>query len=213
MKNLKYLVLGLMIVLSSCGEQQSSLSGYRGGDIDNSANGNRGQNNNGKIILRDVPYKLQGNNRIAPGQTCANTSAAMLLSYKRGFSISPDALTNKYTRKKAQSPTGLADLFRAEGFRANGTYEGSRSQLRKLLDRGIPVVTYIWASNGGHVITVTGYDKDGFYINDPAGLWKGGYKSGNYDSSDRRPHKHYSHQKLANNIMGRDGDVWLAWIE
>lgn len=138
-----------------------------------------------------VPYFYQYDNVYSPSATCQNTSIAMVLQYL-GVSVTPDEITARYGKDRAQSPEGLAELFNIYADNAQTakriymTRSGTLQGLREELDRGEPVIIHGFFTGYGHVLVVTGYDANGYYVNDPAGSWsevfKGGY-NGPRDSS------------------------------
>ena len=103
---------------------------------------------------------------------------------KYGWSGMPDDITRIYGRFTAQSPGGLANVFNLMAsdaglsVRATAVTNGSLSQLRAELAAGRPVIIHGYFTSG-HVIVVTGFDSNGYYVNDPAGRWnevfRGGY--------------------------------------
>ena len=64
--------------------------------------------------------------------------------------------------------------------RATPVTNGRLSELRAELSAGRPVIIHGYFT-AGHVIVVTGFDSNGYYVNDPAGRWNevfmGGYPS------------------------------------
>jgi len=52
------------------------------------------------------------------------------------------------------------------------------ADIRALLDQGKPVIIHGYFTGFGHVLVVTGYDSQGYYVNDPAGVWPGVFKGG-----------------------------------
>lgn len=135
----------------------------------------------------DVPYFYQYNNSLSPGSSCQNTSIAMVLSFL-GASVTPDQITSRFGKDRAQSVSGLNQVFNqlASEFgvrRINSTSNGSFADLRAALDQGSPVIIHGYFTSYGHVIVVTGYDGSGYYVNDPAGAWSQRFKGGYGGSS------------------------------
>jgi len=141
------------------------------------------QNVNSNSFL-DVPYFYQYNNLYYPSATCQNTSIAMVLKNYGWLGI-PDNITSTYGKNYTQSPAGLADVFNTlsnqKGLSkkivpiTNGTLPG----LKQELDKGHPVIIHGYFTRAGHVVVVVGYDANGYWVNDPAGVWvqtfMGGY--------------------------------------
>ena len=135
----------------------------------------------------DVPYFYQYSNYYYPGQSCQNTSIAMVLAHV-GWSGHPDDITEVWGKDYAQTPQGLANVFNETAY-ASGISErltpvtnGTLSELRAELDAGRPTIVHGYFTAYGHVLVVTGYDESGYYVNDPAGKWsqyfQGGYPYG-----------------------------------
>jgi uncharacterized protein YvpB len=137
--------------------------------------------------LPEVPYFYQYDNGLYPGASCQNTSIAMVLAYL-GWSGKPDDITREFGKNYAQSPAGLADVFNryvsrsSLGMNIEPTTTGSLSGLRAALDRGHPAIIHGYFTRSGHVVVVLGYDDQGYYVHDPAGMWSqtfmGGYSGG-----------------------------------
>jgi hypothetical protein len=142
-----------------------------------------------KSIVNRVPYFNQYDNRINPGGSCQNTSIAMALGLY-GVNVQPDTISGRYGTSFAQSPEGVASVFNTYASEAGISQriqshrDGSFAAMKKLLDQGKPVIVHGYFTGYGHVVVVTGYDENGYYVNDPAGVWserwKGGYQ-GSYN--------------------------------
>jgi len=131
----------------------------------------------------NVPYYYQFHNQYAPSSSCQNTSVAMLLNFV-GVNVTPDDITRRFGKDLAQSVGGLKQVFntyaREYGARQlSSTSQGSFGALKAALDSGSPVIIHGMFTAAGHVVVVTGYTSDGYYVNDPAGAWSerfmGGY--------------------------------------
>ncbi|MFN9660434.1 MAG: glycoside hydrolase family protein [Cyanobacteriota bacterium] len=135
-----------------------------------------------------VPYcdQLQ----MADGQgwrECFSASASMLAMY---WGKEPNE--NVYDGVRARfgdstSSEAQLDALRSLGLRADFRTDGSADMLQREIDAGRPVAVG-WLcdgpvsapSGGGHWIVIIGYDKTGFFVNDPYGncdLLNGGYLS------------------------------------
>lgn len=134
-------------------------------------------------LIKDVPYFYQYYNSYHPSATCQNTSVAMVLGYY-GWTGNPDDITRTWGRKKAQSPSGLAELFNHYaqennlGVRMRAHYDLNISHMRSLLKSGKPVILHNEFTSYGHLVTLVGFDGDYYYVNDPAGRWNQRYKGG-----------------------------------
>ena len=131
----------------------------------------------------NVPYYYQFHNQYSPSSSCQNTSVAMLLNFV-GVHVTPDDITRRFGKDLAQSVGGLKQVFntyaREHGVRQlSSTSQGRFEALKAALDNGSPVIIHGMFTAAGHVVVVTGYTQDGYYVNDPAGAWSerfmGGY--------------------------------------
>ncbi len=163
-----------------------------------------------------TPYFYQYANARAPYATCQNTSIAMVLA-QYGWRGRPDDITAEFGRSRAQSPAGLASVFNTLASRAGlaarlePTVSGTLAGLRAELDAGAPVIVHGYLTSFGHVVVVTGYDRHGYYVNDPAGRWnerfRGGYPYG-YDAGVGRG-IHYPWAAFEAAIATSDGAAHL----
>ena len=158
----------------------------------------------------EAPYYYQYHNRNEPGSTCGITSGAMLMGHY-GSRLSPDDLYRRYGKHQGQSPIGLATIYRRELGYGTGTYTGSRSQIRRHIDAGRPVVIHGNFTGSGHVVLIVGYDDTGWILHDPAGRWAGCYRCG-YPSrtSTNGRFVHYSYGSMSASVMGAEGSVWMS---
>ncbi len=156
------------------------------------------------------PYYYQYHNRYEPGATCGLTSGAMLLGF-HGSSLRPDDLYRRYGKRLGQSPVGLATIYRRELGYGIGTYAGSRSQIRRHIDAGRPVVIHGNFTGSGHIVLIVGYDDTGWILHDPAGRWAGCYRCGYPGrTSTNGRYVHYSYGSMSASMIGPDGDIWMS---
>ncbi len=131
----------------------------------------------------DVPYFYQYANRDSPEASCQNTSVAMVLKHF-GVDITPDQITATFGKDKAQNPHGLAEVFNHFASKAGiperlePTTVGSLEDFRSAVKGDDPVIVHGWFTGQGHVVVATDYDGSSYTVNDPAGRWSGGWKSG-----------------------------------
>ena len=136
-------------------------------------------------LALDVPYFYQYSNYYSPRASCQNTSIAMVLKYL-GLDIVPDDITERFGKDYAQTPNGLAEIFNrylnenGMNYRLTPHTQGSIQGLKEALDQGFPVIIHGYFTRSGHVVVVTGYDANGYYVNDPAGRWDQEFKGGYY---------------------------------
>ena len=138
----------------------------------------------GSAGAEDVPYYYQYGNSRHPSASCQNTALAMVLSYY-GAVVTPDQITDRFGKDKAQSPAGLAEIFNHYASEAGipermeATTQGSLEELRTLAAGPDPVIVHGYFTGGGHVVAVTDYDGSSYTVSDPAGTWSqthgGGY--------------------------------------
>jgi uncharacterized protein YvpB len=152
----------------------------------------------------DVPYFYQYDNRYEPGSTCGVTSTAMALNWWLPGHTTPDELYQAYGKSQAQSPSGIAAIYRAEGLSAASTTTGTRAEIRAHLDAGRPVVVHGWWTSAGHIAVIVGYDDADWIVNDPAGDWYTCYGCGEAD------HVRYPLGGAWDAEMSVDGDVWFS---
>lgn len=139
----------------------------------------------------NVAYFYQYANGLHPGASCQNTSIAMVLK-TLGWSGTPDDITARYGKNRAQSPGGLASVFNELASEAGLSARliphtsGSVEAFRTLLNAGKPTIVHGYMTGYGHVVVATKYTGSHYVVNDPAGRWsqswKGGYPYG-YDAS------------------------------
>lgn len=153
-----------------------------------------------------VPYLSQHQNSHNPGGSCNVTCIAMVLQFY-GTHVLPDVLYQWLIRKNLSRHSGydLAYCFNNHTTLAvdRFTQSGSLAGIRANLDKGHPVIIHGYFTTFGHIIVVTGYDKHGFWVNDPNGEWfSTGYRT---DLSGEG--LHYSN-KLIYDTCAYDGNLW-----
>lgn len=169
-------------------------------------------------VQLQMGYLNQRDNFFNPNGSCNVTCMAMVLKYL--------GVKQKYPGHYAQfedelyeemdlqgwirhDPVDLAILMESYGvkpqFTKFGSIEGARSAIRE----GSPVVIHGYFTSFGHIITLKGFDEDGFRVYDPFGEWH----DWGYDRNDSsNPHKgrdlHYSY-KLIEETCLPDGNLWM----
>ena len=164
----------------------------------------------GGNLASKLPYFFQYNNSYSPGASCQNTSMAMVLKYY-GWNGTPDTITARFGKNRAQSPAGLASIFNqlatemGSSRRLRAHTNGRVSDVRALLSQGKPVIVHGYFTGSGHVIVLTGYSGSHYTANDPAGRWnqsfKGGYSGGSTSGRAIR----YSAAALEKAIVSTNG--------
>jgi hypothetical protein len=169
-----------------------------------------------------VPYINQYvSATVNPSGSCGNTSVSMVLRFN-GLSASPDGIRAAYDgdgdcgdSKPWQCPEGLARIQRNEGLFAHFTRSGTRDLIKQQIDAGRPAIIHGFLTSVGHIITITGYDdaKKEWMVNDPAGIWCGGFGAG-YDSCGGAGKTaagiRYKYSALSDDIIGADGEIWIS---
>jgi hypothetical protein len=128
----------------------------------------------------EIPYFSQRDNYTQAHRTCYSSSVAMLLAHK-GLVTSDDEYLEQVVNHPGDTTDSWThiDLCRnLYGQKPVDLYDMSQSQLRDLLDAGIPVAIgilhkgYPSSPTGGHRLVVKGYHTDGltlYDVNDPYG--------------------------------------------
>ena len=172
----------------------------------------------------NVPYECQNDNGTGlGGATCQITSAAMVLRYwgAKGHGSGQNTFARNVLARYgdyhfAQSPAGVAQLFRDYGLFAKSTEQGTIAEMRAHLDAGRPLVVNGFFTHG-HVVAFIGYDDTGFFVNDPNGEWQGiPYVSGSQSypgsecpgTSGRGVHIPYRLLHSTNVICTEPGPCW-----
>ena len=159
--------------------------------------------------LSATPYRYQYDNANEPSATCGLTSAAMVLG-SFGFTVSPDQLYARFGLAQGQSPGGLAEVYRAYGLNAASSYAGTFDDLRRHIDAGRPVVVHGDFTASGHIVVVIGYDRDGFIVHDPSGLWSGALRGG-YPARTATNGRAVRYSLAAlDRVIGPSGNIWLS---
>ena len=103
-------------------------------------------------------------------------------------------------------PGDLAQMAKVYGLRDELTLNGSFYNLRKAIAEGRPCIIHGYFTSFGHIIVVRGYDRSGFFVNDPFGEWM----SDGYREDLSGENLHYS-----NNLIRRtstpEGNNYL-WL-
>ena len=124
-----------------------------------------------------------------------------------GSGRTPDDLYVAYGKEQGQSPEGLAELYRWEGYASAFGRTGTRRQMKEKLDDGHAVVTHGFWTYSGHIVVLVDYDDAGWLVHDPAGDWYTGYGTGPGEMV------HYPFESAWDDALSVDGDIWwsVAW--
>jgi hypothetical protein len=128
--------------------------------------------------LLNVPHKSQLDNELNPRGACNVTCFAMVMKYfglRGDWSVGQleDELYNYMERVglSRHEPAALAKMAKVYGLKDDLTLQGSLFDLRKAIAEGRPCIIHGYFTRFGHIIVVRGYDRSGFFVNDPFGEW------------------------------------------
>ncbi len=149
----------------------------------------------------NVPYHSQLNNAENPRGACNVTCFAMVMNYfkikRKTNAVQFEDELYRYMINNGLSrhePEDLAKMSEVYGLRNDLTLRGSQADIRRSIAEGKPCIIHGYFTSFGHIITIIGYDRNGFIVHDPFGEWTAnGYIEGPY--GDRL---HYS-----NNLIQR----------
>ena len=109
---------------------------------------------------------------------------------------------------------GLVSMARIYGLDGIYRQDGTRELIQNYIARGLPVLLQGWFSTEGHFIVLTGYDETGWWVNDPAGAWKGCTTCGYMHEATRGRQIHYSYEAVEQvaTELGRPNSYWITVI-
>jgi len=126
----------------------------------------------------NVPYLSQLDNAENPGGACNVTSFAMVMRYlqirQKTNAVQFEDELYRYmeqNRLSRHDPEDLARMANAYGVRDDFTTQGRLSDIRKAIAEGRPCILHGYFTSFGHIIVICGYDRTGFFVNDPYGEW------------------------------------------
>jgi len=162
----------------------------------------------------NVPYFSQRDNPRFYWSTCNVTSIAMVMYYygvrpKWGGQLEDELLQWCFNYGGTGSQTDhnvLSALIRAYGFKSSFSTTRYWSDLKTELINRRPVVIGVDTTPSGHILTVIGYNNQGYIVNDPWGDAYTGYSN----TEGRRIIYSYGYM---NQVAGPDGSVWAHFIE
>ncbi|MDX2096490.1 MAG: C39 family peptidase [Leptolyngbyaceae cyanobacterium bins.59] len=167
-----------------------------------------------KQIELNVPYFSQRDNPRLSWATCNVTSIAMVLAYygirsRGGGQLEDEMLQwclNKYGEGSQTDNAVLSALIKAYGFKTSFTTTRRWVEVKTELMNGRPVVLGGYFTHGGHIITLVGYNAQGFIVNDPWGDALSGYTN----TEGRKLLYPYNYM---DRVAGPDRGVWAHFIE
>ena len=161
----------------------------------------------------NVPYHSQLNNADNPRGACNVTCFAMVMNYfkipRKTNAVQFEDELYRYMENKGLSrhePQTLSKMAEAYGLRNELTLRGSATDIRRAIAEGKPCIIHGYFTSFGHIVTIIGYDKSGFIVNDPFGEWTAdGYIEGPYGGG-----LHYSNNLIQGTCSPEGPDyMWI----
>ena len=167
-----------------------------------------------KQVELNVPYFSQRDNPRFYWSTCNVTSIAMVLYYygerPRGSGQLEDEMLqwvlSNYGAGAQTQHNVLLEMTRDYGYSATFTTTRRYEELFDRLNRGEPFVLPGDFTDFGHIVTVIGYNNEGFIVNDPWGNALTGYT----DTEGERLLYDYDY---IDEVCGPDGYIWAHFID
>jgi uncharacterized protein YvpB len=164
-------------------------------------------------IELNVPYFSQRDNPRFYWSTCNVTSVAMVFYYygvrsSWGGQLEDELLQwcfNNYGQGSETEHAVLSQLIRAYGFNTSFSTTRRWSEVKNELINKRPVVLAGDYTATGHVLTVIGYNSQGWIVNDPWGDAYTGYSN----TEGRKLLYSYGY---TDQMSGPDGNVWAHFI-
>lgn len=161
----------------------------------------------------NVPYFSQRDNPRFDWSTCNVTAIAMVLYYygvrsKWGGQLEDELLQWCFDYAGQGSQTDhnvLSALIKAYGFKTSFSATRKWADLRSELLNRRPVVLAGDFTASGHIITLIGYNSEGYIVQDPWGDALTGYR----DTEGRKLMYPYNYM---NQVAGPDGNIWAHFI-
>ncbi|MEG3858311.1 C39 family peptidase [Microcoleus sp. herbarium12] len=161
----------------------------------------------------NVPYFSQRDNPRFDWSTCNVTAIAMVLYYygvrsKYGGQLEDELLQWCFDYAGQGSQTDhnvLSALIQAYGFKTSFSATRKWADVRSQLLNRRPIVLAGDFTAAGHIITLIGYNSDGYIVQDPWGDALTGYS----DTEGRKLMYPYGY---INQVAGPDGNVWAHFI-
>ncbi|MCC3588477.1 C39 family peptidase [Microcoleus sp. PH2017_30_WIL_O_A] len=161
----------------------------------------------------NVPYFSQRDNPRFDWSTCNVTAIAMVLYYygvrsKYGGQLEDELLQWCFDYAGQGSQTDhnvLSALIKAYGFKTSFSATRKWADVRSELLNRRPIVLAGDFTAAGHIITLIGYNSEGYIVQDPWGDALTGYR----DTEGRKLMYPYGY---INQVAGPDGNVWAHFI-
>ena len=173
-------------------------------------------------VKLSVPYKSQRDNHNYPDGTCNVTALAMCIAFlKPTLKPASGQLEDELYRYAIdnglnyQDAYDMAKIVEVYGLRDRFETHASIREIKEWLAAGNPAVTHGYFTPSGHIITLVGYDENGFIVHDPFGEWfAGGYdKNVPGGNNQKGMYQHYSYKMIMNNcFVPSDQSFWVHFI-
>ncbi len=154
-----------------------------------------------------VPHLSQLNNQLNPLGSCNVTCLAMVLRYYGETDVTPDRLYRWMVTRSLSRHSGydLAYTFNQFAKKATDNFSTTSDleSIRVDIDNGNPSIIHGYFTIFGHIVVVTGYDAEGFFVNDPYGEW---FRTG-YRNDLTGKGLHYSNDLIVKPCY-YDGSLW-----
>ncbi|PSB16890.1 peptidoglycan-binding protein [Phormidesmis priestleyi ULC007] len=171
-------------------------------------------------VRLDVKHLDQLDNRFAPTTTCNVTCCAMILQFhgikqrKQGASFEDELyLWIESQGLDRYNHTHLVKLLQEYGLENEFVTTATWKEIKRHLASGNPVICPGDYTPSGHIIVLSGYNSEGFIVQDPNGeiFWSPGNDPFYEHNSAAEPHRGanltYSYD-LMNTLAGPNGRVW-----
>ncbi|MGB3403177.1 MAG: C39 family peptidase [Microcoleaceae cyanobacterium] len=162
----------------------------------------------------NIPYFSQRDNPRYSWSTCNVTSIAMALFYhglrsRMGGQLEDELLQWCFNHAGAGSQTNhsvLSALIQAYGFKTSFSTTRNWVEVKEELINRRPVVLAGDFTPSGHIVTLIGYNNEGYIVHDP---WGDAYT--NYSNTEGQ-RLLYSYSYL-DRVSGPNGNIWAHFID
>jgi uncharacterized protein YvpB len=169
-------------------------------------------------VKLNVQWFSQLDNFHEPYGTCNVTSVAMCLEYFGIKSQYPNQQLEDelflYCQDQGydrHSPEDLAQLVRDYGCQDDFQYKAKWQDVKTWLSKGYPAIVHGYFTPSGHIIVITGFNAQGWIVNDPYGEW---FDSG-YDTNASGAGLIYSYEMMDLRCGPNStppGELWIHYI-
>lgn len=201
------------------GSTDANLGQPQGGQNASPSSVSPGQvSKNGDEVKLGMPYLSQLDNIYNPSGSCNATSIAMALMFlgvKKKDANEKDLGNEIYPQLAAMGAIpGTPDYMVAvcQRYGIPDRFEGSASddEIKKWLESGKPIVIHGDFTNAGHIVAVSGFNKEGFYVHDPWGKFLGTKAS--YDNNASGEFNVHSFSSIVPQFWHDGSGTWTHFI-